>query len=91
VSTFEFVFAMRCAGPGGSGAIVGDVAANVFQRAGCRSDEVAALVTELNAVVKPCVDRHEDVDVRFHAAGHSCEVVVKVDDRELWRSSRRIP
>jgi hypothetical protein len=89
VSTPEFEFAMKCAGHDGMVDIVRDVAANVFQRAGCPADEVAALVTELHAVVR-CVDRHEDVDVRFHAAGHSCEVVVKVDDRELWRSSRRV-
>jgi len=81
---------MQCAGGGETVRIVGEVAATVFQRVGCRSDEVASLIHELNAVVQPCTDRHEDVSVRFRASGDSCEVVVRVDDRELWRASRRV-
>ena len=90
MSTSEFLFSMKCTGHGETAEIVGEVAANVFQRAGCPTDQVASLVTELSAVVRPCTDRHEDVDIRFSAGGESCEVVVRVDDRELWRASRRI-
>jgi hypothetical protein len=73
------------------GPIVSDVAANVFQQAGCAPEAVAELVRDLKGAVVPCAGRADHVDVRFRTGDGSCEVIVSVDDREIWRTSRRIP
>jgi hypothetical protein len=70
---------------------VSDVAASVFQNVGCDPDAVAEVIRDLNAAVLPGTDRGEPVDVQFRARGGSCEVIVRVDEREIWRTSRRIP
>jgi hypothetical protein len=91
VSTADFLFSMRLAGDDQVGPILGDVAANVFQQAGCAPDAVAELVRDLRGVVVPDARSRDHVDVHFRAAAGSCEVIVSVDDREVWRTSRRIP
>ena len=82
---------MRFAGRDQVGPILSDVAANVFQQVGCAPDAVAELVRDLSGAVMPGADRGEHVDVQFRARAGSCEVIVSVDDREIWRTSRRIP
>jgi hypothetical protein len=91
VSTPDFLFSMRFAGRDQVGPVLSDVAANVFQNAGCAPDAVAEVVRDLSAAVIPGAESGEHVDVQFRARAGSCEVVVRVDDREIWRTSRRIP
>ena len=87
----DFLFSMRFAGGDQAGPILSDVAANVLQQAGCGPDEVAEVVRDLSGAVLPGADRGEQVDVQFRARAGSCEVIVSVDDREIWRTLRRIP
>jgi hypothetical protein len=91
VSTADFLFSMRLTGQDQLGTIMGDLAANVFQQAGCAPDAVAELVRDLRGVDMPDASSRDHVDVQFRAAAGSCEVIVSVDDREVWRTSRRIP
>jgi len=91
VAAPDFLFSMRFAGRDQVGPILSEVAANVFQQVGCGPDEVAEVVRDLSGAVMPGADRGEQVDVQFRARAGSCEVVVSVDDREIWRTSRRIP
>jgi len=90
VSSVGFHFSMSFAGRDEFGPIVSDVAANLFQQAGCAPEAVAEVVRELQGAVVPCAGRGNHVDVRFRAGDGSCEVIVSVDDREIWRASRRI-
>jgi len=91
VSPLDFQFSMSFTGRDEFGPVVTDVAANVFQQAGCAPAAVAELVKDLESAVVPCASRDNHVDVRFRAGDGSCEVIVSVDDREIWRTSRRIP
>jgi hypothetical protein len=91
VPTADFLFSMRLTGEDQLGTIMGDLAANVFQQAGCPPDAVAELVRDLGGVVMPDARSRGHVDLQFRAAAGSCEVIVSVDDREVWRTSRRIP
>jgi hypothetical protein len=91
VSTPDFLFALRFAGQDQVGPILSDVAANVFQQVGCAPDAVAELVRDLSRAVLRGTDRGEHVVVQFRAEAGLCEVIVRVDDREIWRTSRRMP
>jgi hypothetical protein len=91
VSTPDFLFAMRFAGRDPIGPVLGEVAANVFQQVGCAPDAVAELVRDLGRAVVPGANGGEHVEVQFRGEAGSCEVIVRVDDREIWRMSRRIP
>jgi len=92
VSTPEFMFSMKFAGRDQNVAILSEVAANVFQTAGCPSGEVTSLVADLCVAVRQLgSDGHADVDVQFRGGAGSCDVVVRVDDRVLWHASSRVP
>jgi hypothetical protein len=91
VATPDFLFSMSFAGRDQIGPILSDVAANVFQHVGCAPDAVAEVVRDLSGAVMPGAEGGEHVDVQFQARAGSCEVIVYVDDREIWRTSRRIP
>ena len=82
---------MRFAGRDQVGPVLGEVAANVFQQVGCDPGAVAELVRELSRAVVPGANGGEHVEVQFRAGAGSCEVIVRVDDREIWRASRRVP
>jgi hypothetical protein len=71
--------------------VLGDVAANVLRRCGCTAAVVAEVVAELNAIVARSSSDGSDFKVQFRARAGSCEVVVFARDREIWRTSRRLP
>ena len=87
----EFLFAMKLAGADAFDRVLGEVAATVFRQVGCAPAVVADLVTELNEVIIPGADHGAGFDVRFRAHAGTCEVIVLVRDREIWRTSREIP
>jgi hypothetical protein len=87
----DFQFLMRFAGRNQVGPILSDVAANVFQHVGCAPDAVAELVEDLGRAVAPGAQRGGHVEVQFRAHAGACEVIVCVDDHEVWRSARRVP
>ena len=91
MSTPDFLFSMRLTGREQVGSILGDVAAHVFDHVGCAPETVAELVRDLSEAVMPGADRGEHVDVQFRARQGSCEVIVSVAGRELWRTTRRVP
>ena len=87
----EFLFAMKLAGRDAFERVLGEVAATVFRQVGCAPAVVAALVAELNEAIMPGADDGAGFDVQFRARAGSCEVVVFVRGREIWRTSRPIP
>jgi hypothetical protein len=87
----EFLFAMKLAGRDAFEHVLGEVAATVFRQVGCAPAVVAALVAELNEAIRPGADDGAGFDVQFRAHAGSCEVIVFVRDREIWRTSRPIP
>jgi hypothetical protein len=91
VPTADFLFSMRFAGRDQIGPILSAVAANVFQSVGCAPAAVADVVRGLDAAVMPGTDDGRPVDVQFVAHAGSCEVIVTIENREIWRTSRRIP
>jgi len=82
---------MRFAGRDHVGALLNDLTANVFQNVGCGPGVIADVVRGLNDAVTPGATRGEQVDVQFRASGSVCEVIVSVDDTEIWRTSHSIP
>ena len=89
--TPRFLFSMRLAGRDHGGRVMEDVAARVFRYVGWTSSAIDELVQALNAVVGPGAGSGEEVEVQFRARDGSCEVVVRFDNREVWRTSRRLP
>jgi hypothetical protein len=87
----EFLFAMKLAGRDDFERVLGEVATTVFRQVGCAPAVVADLVAELNEAIMPGADEGAGFDVQFRAHGGSCEVIVLVRDREIWRTSRPIP
>jgi hypothetical protein len=87
VPASDFVFAIRLAGRGTFDGVLEDVTASVFSQLGCSPVEVASLVTRLTAVVGSGVDGASQLDVQFRAHAGSCEVIVSVCNREIWRAS----
>ena len=91
VAVSEFRFVIRLSGREPFDGVLEEVAANVFRHLGCASPVVTDLVAQLNAVVGPTLGGSEELDVQFHAYSGCCEVVVVVDDQEVWRMTRRLP
>jgi hypothetical protein len=87
VSASDFVFAVRLAGREGFDNLIEEVTASVFTQLGFPATTVTGLVTQVRAVVTSGVDGASDLDVQFRAHGGSCEVIVSVRDREIWRAS----
>ena len=87
----EFLFALKLAGRDAFDRVLSEVAATVFRQVGCAPPMIADLVTELNAAIVPGADDGAGFDVQFRAHAGSCEVIVFVRDREIWRTSRPIP
>jgi hypothetical protein len=53
---------------------------------------VTQLVEQLNAVVTSNLDGGEpDVRVQFRGSPGSCEVIVLVTNREVWRTTHLLP
>lgn len=86
----EFLFVMRLSGREDFDHVLKEVAANVFRHLGCAAATVAELVEALNAAVAPVLFGGTELDVQFHAHPGSCDVIVVVRDREVWRTTRRL-
>jgi hypothetical protein len=52
---------------------------------------VSEIVGQLKAAVVPRLGDGVELDVQFHAHPGSCDVVVLADEREVWRTTRRLP
>ncbi len=83
----DFVFSVRLAGREPFDDVLGDLAATVLGQIGCSMPDVTVLVAQLSAAVRSRADGESEFDVQFRAHAGSCEVVVSVRDREIWRSS----
>lgn len=91
MSVSEFLFAVRLTGREPFDKVLGDVATNVFRHVGCTPSAVTQLVDQLNAVVTANLDGEPDVRVQFHGNPGSCEVIVLVANREVWRTTHLLP
>jgi hypothetical protein len=87
VAASEFLFVVRLSGQSDFDHVLDAIAANVLRYLGCGSTVVSELVNELNVAIKPCLVGNVELDVRFQAHPDSCDVVVVVHDREIWRTT----
>ena len=92
MSVSEFLFAVRLTGREPFDKVLGDVATNVFRHVGCTASVVTELVEQLNAAITSNLDGGEpDVRVQFRGSPGSCEVIVLVANREVWRTTHLLP
>ena len=86
----EFLFAVSLADPGRFDDMLNEVAASVLRHAGCAATSVTQVIEEIHAIVTGS-GSGTAFDVQFRAHAGSIEVVVSTRDREIWRTSRRLP
>ena len=87
----QFLFAVRLSGHGQFDSVLSELATNVLRQVGCPPPAVTELVEKLRAAVTPRLVDGVELDVQFHAHPDSCDIVVVVHDREVWRTTRRLP
>ena len=91
VGVSEFLFAVRLSGHEQFDSVLDELATNLLRQVGCPPPAVTETVEQLRAAVIPRLGNGVELDVQFHAHPGSCDVVVVADDRELWRTTRRLP
>jgi hypothetical protein len=91
VGVSEFLFAVRLSGHESFDRLLDELAVNLLGQLGCPSPAVSEIVGQLKAAVVPRLGDGVELDVQFHAHPGSCDVVVLADEREVWRTTRRLP